>query len=87
MITQLPEAAQHYVDVVKTANDNRNRLRFEIIELERQLSESRFHLVSTAALDAVMANVEAECIGSISLSDLLAIREETLRQIGMNFLS
>ena len=83
----LPEAAQYYVELIKSENNNRNRLRHQIIELEQQLSESKFHIVTTAALDAVLADVEIESLTWVSPSDLTAIRKEILRQIGMNILS
>ena len=83
----LPEAAQHYVELIKAENNNRNHLRHQIIELEQQLSESKFHIVTTAALDAVLADVETESLTSLSQSELAAIRTEIFRQIGKNILS
>ena len=81
-----PEAARYYVDKIKTADADRNRLQNEIVELRRQLKEPRFAVVGITALDAVMAKVESESLTSLSPSDLAAIREEILQQIGRTYL-
>lgn len=81
----LPPAAKRYVEAVETEEK-------EIIDLKRQINglEERFealqadhkHLKRKATIDAVMTDVHDDSACYLVPRELIAIREEILRQLG-----